>query len=152
LASVVTITQVSSGSPLPEARDREQRLAARPNEERLLLARGVDAPFVKSARGNQAAAARERLAKRWLGGEAVEPCVDQPPTDTRVLRPERHEPPAECTELALAVAVDAHGRDVLTRREVVVRREHRRLGEREVLSDQLGRREQRESPAHFLRP
>ena len=104
-AAVVTITQVSSLSPLgaspplPQAREREQRLARGANEMRALAAVFGLAPLVEAARGNQAAAPGPALRETpACCDDAVEARVDEPAADRHVLGPEGHEAPVQRIE------------------------------------------------------
>src|SRR5664279_313891 len=79
------------------------------------------APLVEAAGGDEAAAALERAAKRWLLGDPVGARVDHLVANRLFFRPRRDQPPAIERE-RLRLLVRDHG-NVLRRRDVVARRE-----------------------------
>src|SRR5689334_1498579 len=91
--------------PFPQAREREQRLAERPDEMRPLAAAARLAPLVETACGNQATAALPRFAKRRLRSDAVETRVDELPPYAWVFRPERDQAPLQRVDAAPALVL-----------------------------------------------
>ena len=155
-ASVVTITQVSSLSPLG-VRQRSHKPASASNGSspgwmkcgRLRPPTRL-APLVEAARRDQAAAPRPGFAECRLRRDAIEPRVDEPAADGGVLGPERDQPPLQSVEAPPAIVL-AHDGDGLARGQVIARRRREggsEIREAEVLLEHLGSNEQSEPAAH----
>ena len=82
---------------LPEPRER-QRLARCATEVIRLLGPSFRFPFIKSIRRHQTPPFPERLPERRFLGDRLPPGIGQPVADRRILRPVRHQTPAQQME------------------------------------------------------
>src|SRR4051794_86047 len=80
---------------LPEPGEAERPPVLAADQKRLFPPIRPLGPLIKAVAYDDASPDQERLAERWFLGYGFRPCVDEPIADRRIVRPGRHQPPAQ---------------------------------------------------------